>query len=210
VGEVEQAVAMGTRERQRAATRTAIIKAATAAFVESGYTSSTITSIAARADVSPESIYLIFTNKRELFRAVVEAAAIGDRDAVVEESWLADVRSEPDQRKRLALMGRATSDSVRRVAPLDEVARAAAVSDPEIAAVCRGHEDQRRHDIRMLIGLLAEAGPLRVTKSEAADLMWALSRSTDLYRALTVDLEWDHDKAFATLNDVLARVLLPD
>lgn len=207
---VEQALAMGTRERQRAATRAAIIEAATAAFVDSGYAATTITSIAARADVSPESIYLIFTNKRELFRAVVETAAVGDRDAVVEDTWLADVRSEPDQRKRLAVMGSATSDALRRVAPLDEVARAAAVSDPEIAALCRSHEDQRRNDIGMLVGLLAEAGPLRVTKSDAADLMWALSRSTDLYRALTVDLEWDHEKAFATLNEVLARVLLPD
>jgi AcrR family transcriptional regulator len=210
VAEVEQALAMGTRERQRAATRTAIIEAAAAAFVESGYAATTIASIAARAEVSPESIYLIFSNKRELLREVVEAVASGDRSAVVEGSWLTGVRAEPDQRKRLTLMGSATRDVLRRVAPFDEVVRAAGVSDPEIAELCRRHEDQRRRDIEMLIDLLAEAGPLRLPKRESADLMWALSRSTDLYRALIVDLGWDHDKAFDALDDVLTRVLLPD
>jgi len=201
---------MGTRERQRAATRTAILEAARAAFVESGYAGTTITSVAHLADVSPESIYLIFTSKRGLFGAVMEAAAAGDRTAVVDESWIDGVRAEPDQRRRLALMAESTRDVLRNVAPLDEAARAAALSDPEIAAMWQLHEEQRLRDTRVLVELLAEAGPLRVTVADGADLMWALSRSTDLYRALTKDRGWDDDKAFTVLNDLLARVLLPD
>jgi AcrR family transcriptional regulator len=201
---------MGTRERQRAATRTAILEAARAAFIDSGYAGTTIASVARLADVSPESIYLIFTNKRELFRAVMEAAPTGERTAVVDESWLVDVRAEPDQRRRLALMAESTRDVLGNVAPLDEVARAAALSDPEIAALWQLHEDRRLRDARTLVELLAEAGPLRVTVADGADLMWALSRSTDLYRALTIDRGWDDDKAFAVLHDLLARVLLVD
>jgi AcrR family transcriptional regulator len=196
--------------RNRAATRSAILEAAEAAFVESGYAATTIASIATRAEVSPETIYLIFTNKRELLRAVVDSVTAGDRTAVVEESWLAAVRAEAEQRQRLAIMAKATREVLHRVAPLDEVVRAAAASDPEIATMRRLHDETRLRDTRILVELLADAGPLRVPVAQAAELMWALSRSTDLYRALTVDLRWDDDRAFAALNDVLARVLLPD
>jgi AcrR family transcriptional regulator len=199
-----------TRGRQRAATRAAIIDAAAEAFVGSGYAATSISAIAARADVSPESIYVIFQNKRELLRQVIEAVAAGDRSAVVEDSWLAQVRAEPDQRRRLTLMGEATRDVIRRVAPLDEVLRAASLSEPELAEIRREHDRQQLDDVRQLVALLAEVGPLRMPLEEAAQVMWALSRSTDFYSALTVDLRWDTDKAFAALNDALARVLLPD
>ena len=107
-------------------------------------------------------------------------------------------------------MTQATRDTLRRVSPLDEVVRAAAVGDPEIAALLREHEGQRLADVRKLVELLAEAGPLRVSEREAADLLWALSRSTDLYRALTVDRKWSDARAFRALNDTIARVLFPD
>ena len=196
------------RGRHRAATRTAIIDAAAEAFVESGYATTTIAAIADRAEVSPESIYVIFKNKRELLRQVIETVAAGDRSAVVDESWLTQVRDEPDQRRRLLLMGEATNDVMRRVAPLNEVVRAAAVSDPEIAEIRHSHDRQQLEDIRGLVELLAEVGPLRVPIDDAVHLMWALSRSTGLYLTLTADLHWDHHKAFTTLNDALARVLL--
>ena len=199
-----------TRGRQRAATRAAIIGAAAEAFVDAGYATTTIATIAARADVSPESIYVIFKNKRELLRQVIETTAAGDRAAVVDETWLTQVRAEPDQRRRLALMGEATRGVMQRVAPLDEVLRAASLSDPELAEIRRRHDRQRLDDIRQLVALLAEVGPLRMPVEEAAQIMWALSRSTDFYSALAVDLAWGDDKAFIALNDALARVLLAD
>lgn len=200
---------VGTRERQRAATRAAIVEAATAAFVQHGYAGTSIAAIAARADVSPESVYLIFANKRTLLGAVIEAAATGGGTRVIDDSWLAAVRAEPDQRARLALMAAATRDVLRRTAPVDAVARAAALSDPEIAEMCRAHDEQRRRDVRTLVDLLAECGPLRMPRDRAADLMWALSRSTDLYRSLTVDRGWSDRRAQSAVEDTLARVLLP-
>jgi hypothetical protein len=62
----------------------------------------------------------------------------------------------------------------------------------------------------MLVKLLAAAGPLRVPERDAADLIWALSRSTDFYRALTVDRGWSDERAFRALNAAIARVVLPD
>jgi AcrR family transcriptional regulator len=199
-----------SRARQRESTRAAIIGAAHDLFISDGYAATTITAIAARADVSAESVYVIFGSKRDLLRAVTEAAAAGEREAVVSDDWLVDVRAEPDQRRRLDLMADATRDVMRRVAPLDEVVRAVATSDPEVAELQRRQEAQQMHDVRRLVALLAEAGPLRMAVGPAAEVMWALCRSTGLYRSLTVDRAWSDRRAFATLNDVLARTLLPD
>ncbi len=200
------------RDRQRAVTRAAVVDAATRLFVEHGYAGTSIATIAAEAEVSPETVYAVFGTKRELLNAVVQAAATGvaEGGAVVEAELLDRVRAQPGQRRRFEMLAEATHDTLRRVGPLDEVVRAAAVADPEIAALRQEHEAQRLADVRKIVGLLAEAGPLRVPEREAADLMWALSRSTDLYRALTVDRRWSDARAFRALNDALARVLFLD
>jgi AcrR family transcriptional regulator len=198
------------RARQRDATRTSIMQAAEALFVDNGYAATTIAGVAEHAGVSAESVYVIFGSKRVLLRAVMDAAAAGSRDAVVTDDWLDAVRAEPDQRRRLDLMGDATRDVLRRVAPLDEVVRAVATSDPEIAELQREQEAQRKRTVRQLVELLAEAGDLRLPVRQAAEVMWALSRSTGLYRSLTVDCRWSDQRAFDALNDALRRVLLPD
>jgi AcrR family transcriptional regulator len=186
-----------------------VIEAATVAFVEEGYAGTTIAKIAEQAGVSPETVYATFGTKRDVLRAVAERAAAGAPDAeVVGEAWLARVRAEPDQRRRLELMSDATRDVLRRVAPIDEMVRSVAPSDPEIAELQDELERRRRADVRGLVLLLAEAGPLRVPVDDAVDLMWALARSTGLYRSLTTDRRWSDRRARAALTDVLTRVLL--
>jgi hypothetical protein len=96
------------------------------------------------------------------------------------------------ERRRFALMTEATRDVLRRAAPIDEVVRAAAHVDPGIAEMQREHDQRRLNDVRLLVGLLAESGPLRMAPDDAADVMWALSRSTDISRALTSDRRWTH------------------
>jgi AcrR family transcriptional regulator len=198
------------KARQRESTRNAILAAAGTLFVHNGYAATSISAVAKHASVSPESIYVIFGSKRELLRAVMERVAAGPREAVVTDDWLDAVRAEPDQRRRLELMGAATRHVLRRVAPFDEVVRAVATSDPEIADLQREQEAQRKRTVRQLVELLAEAGDLRVPVREAADLMWAVSRSTGMYRSLTVDCRWSDKRAFDALDDVLARMLLPN
>lgn len=198
------------RQRQRAATRAAVLDAASELFLEHGYAGTSISRIADAAGVSAETVYAVFGTKRELLREAVNTAASAamGTDAVVGESLLERVRAHPDPRARLDVMANATRELLRRVGPLDEVMRAAATADPEIAALQREHEDQRLRDVRMLVKLLAAVGPLRVSERDAADLVWALSRSTDLYRALTVERGWSHERAFQALNDAIARVVL--
>ncbi len=162
--------------------------------------------------MSPETIYASFGSKRELLREVMDAAVrdITDGQEVVGPSVIERVRAEPDARRRLVLIGDATREMVVRLGPLEEVVRAAAASDPEIAALAREQDAQKFRDVRRLVGLLAEVGALRMTQREAADVMWALARNNAFYRNLTEERRWSHTKAFDALNDAIARVLLLD
>ena len=200
------------RDKQRADTRARVVDAAARLFIEGGYVGTSIAKVATEAGVSAETVYAIFGNKRELLHAVVLAAATGiaDGGAMVDADFVDQVRAEPDQRRRFEMMTDRTRGTLRRVAPLDHLTREAAVADPEIAALLREHEAQRLDDTRTLVGLLAEVGPLRVSEREAAELMWALSRSTDLYRALTVDRRWSDARAVSALTNIIARTLFPD
>jgi len=200
------------RERQRATTRAAVVEAASARFVAQGYAATSIAEIARAAGVSPETVYANFGNKREILRAAVETASTGvaEGGAVVGPELIERVRAEPDARRRLDLMAEATRGALLRAGSLDEVVRAAAAGDPEISSLMREHEAQRLHDIRALVGLLAEVSPLRMSERDAADVVWALARSTGFYRNLTVVRGWSHTRAFRALNDVIARAVLAD
>lgn len=200
------------RTRQREATRGAIIDAATVGFIEKGYAITTIAQIAARAQVSPETVYTVFGTKRDVLRAVVEQASAGAPSTADWRTgdWLTRVRAEPDQRRRLDLITDATRDVLRRVAPIDEIVRSVAASDPEIAELQSKLERRRRNDLRGMVQLLAEAGSLRVSVDHAVDQWWAMGHSTGPYRSLTVDRGWSHRRAQAAIIDVVARALLAD
>jgi AcrR family transcriptional regulator len=201
-----------TRRRQRSATRAAVVAAAEQCFVEHGYAATTIASIAEVADVSPETVYAIFGTKRALLQSVVETAVTGDSTGagLLRDELLDRIRAEPDQRRRFDLMTEGTRDLLRRSAPIEAVVRAAASTDPEIAAMVRERDQQTLKDVRMLVRLLAEAGPLRMPEADAADMMWAFAAHSDFYRTLTTDRRWSHRRASDALSDVLTRMLFDD
>jgi len=166
--------------------------------------------IADAAAVSPETVYATYGSKRNLLEAVVTEAATGDAEhaGVLDAAWFGDLVAEPDQRRRFALMSEATRSILGRAAPVAAVVRDAAAADPEIAALWDAMETQRHDDVRSLVRLLADAGPLAVSEEEAVDLMWGLSRSTDLYRTLTVDRGWGDERAFAAVTELIAGAVL--
>lgn len=64
--------AVGRRERKKAATRAAIVDAATTLFLDRGFDAVTVREIADRADVSPKTVFTHFPQK--------EALAFSDED----------------------------------------------------------------------------------------------------------------------------------
>ncbi|WP_425063139.1 TetR/AcrR family transcriptional regulator [Pyruvatibacter mobilis] len=66
---------MATQEERRAATRSAVIEAATALFGTNGFDDTKMDDIVAKAGVAKGGIYHHFKNKHEIFEAVFEAVA---------------------------------------------------------------------------------------------------------------------------------------
>src|SRR5579859_4391506 len=65
-------------EATRRETRRRLLAAANAEFAERGYAAATVIRIAERADVSVQSLYSNWGNKRNLLRAVLESSVNGD------------------------------------------------------------------------------------------------------------------------------------
>jgi len=189
-----------------------VVGAAEHCFVDQGYSSTTIAVIAESADVSTETVYAIFRNKRAVLQAVVEAAVTGNVDGgeLIGEDLLTRMHGEPDQRRRFALVTEATRGLLARTAPIEAVVRQAAAADPDIAAMQREHDRKTFRDVRSIVASLAEVGPLRLSEADAADRMWALVQHSDFYRSLTTSRRWSHARAFDALGDTLARMLFDE
>ena len=67
-------------EVTRRETRRRLLAAAKTEFAERGYTAATVIRIAERADVSVQTLYSNWGNKRNLLRAVMESSVTGDDD----------------------------------------------------------------------------------------------------------------------------------
>ncbi|HKY15814.1 MAG TPA: helix-turn-helix domain-containing protein [Microthrixaceae bacterium] len=199
-----------TRDERRAATRTAICRAATELFVERGYAATQITAVAEAAGVSAQTVYDNFGTKRDLLRVIVHDAAVRDVDTMLDSTWVKDLEHETDQWRRWELMREAAASVLTAALPLTAVLKAAAVSEPEIASLWVEMEAQRRRDVEGLVQLLLAVGPLRLPEDDAVDLVWALSRTTDLYATLVTDRSWPAAKAVDAVSDTIARAILPD
>ena len=71
-----QATAEKTAPRGSGATRDAILSAALALFLHSGFAATRVEDIAQRAGVGKGSVYLHFRNKEELFQAVIDEGIV--------------------------------------------------------------------------------------------------------------------------------------
>jgi AcrR family transcriptional regulator len=110
--------ALGRRERKKAATRAAILDAATALFLERGFDGVSVREIADKADVSPKTVFthfpqkeaLVFSDEDERHEGLVVAVSgrapgttISDALKAHYLSEIAAMKSEP-QRQILTLM----------------------------------------------------------------------------------------------------------
>jgi AcrR family transcriptional regulator len=199
--------------RQAAAreTRRLITATATRLFIERGYTATSMRDIAATAEVAEKTLYLTFGSKADLLRAVADQAIAGDDEPVpvAERRWFKDILAASDSRQLLQEWAGHQEQVFRRLSDLIETVRAAANSDPEIAALYREKRDELITDVRHIATALAARGDLRedLTVTEAADHLNAIT-GPELHRVLVIDRGWTPERYRAWTRRNLENYLL--
>ena len=164
------------RREQAALTRARIGEGATAVFELRGYEGARIEDIAKEAGVAVPTVYKVFTNKRNLLKASVEAAITeGEAGEVERLAWFREQLEEPTAERQLRLIARNARRMYDRAGQLLEVVRAAAASDSDIEALWRAFNDERLGRARTSAERLAGKAKLRTTVGEAALTLWTLS-----------------------------------
>ncbi len=178
--------------------------------MERGYGSTTVDAVAARADVSPETIYAVFGSKRSLLAELVDVSISGDVDAppVIEQDWVVQMRGERDPRRRLRLLARYGRAILERRAAIDQVVRGAAASDPDLAALGDGTRAQRFAGQRELLRIVIGDAALRagMDLDVAADILYAIG-SPETYLLLVGDRRWSAARFESWYGDTLEDLI---
>ncbi|MGD0019692.1 MAG: helix-turn-helix domain-containing protein [Candidatus Limnocylindrales bacterium] len=199
------------RRDQARATRRAVLNAAEALFVERGYVATTIDAIAARATVSPETVFSIFGAKRTLLSELVDVSISGGNEAppILEQAWVREMGAEPDPRRRIEILAANGRSILERRSALDEVVRGAAAAEPEMATLWERGKAQRFSGQAALLQMAIDAADLRegLDLETAAEILFAIG-SPEVYRLLVVDRGWSGSRFEQWYAETLARLLL--
>src|SRR6185437_17119394 len=102
----------GRRREERARhRRQRVVDTALRLFLERGYVATTIEAIAREAAVAPATVYQAFGTKQAILARVLDQTITGDAQpaALLDRDWVKQASQHPDQRQRLALVIRHTS-----------------------------------------------------------------------------------------------------
>ena len=203
-----------SRRDRAKATAAAIVEAATVEFTANGYPGTTMAMIAARAGVAVQTVHFVFHTKGELLTAAVERAVLGGDDQAPPEGadWFRAILTEPDAFTQLRTFVEQSGPILSRASALNEVARNAAWTDPDVAATFQRLERLRWDGYRSLVEMLAKKGALHqgMDVDTATDALFTLM-SPRTYLSLTVDRGWSAEQALAWLGDIVpAAILLPE
>jgi AcrR family transcriptional regulator len=198
------------RQAQARRSRQAILDAAQRQFLDGGYAATTIAAIAAEAGVSVETIYKAFGGKPGLVRAIYDRGLAGREPVPAFERADAIRERETDPRAIMRHWGTLTSEVSSIVSPIERLVRAAAASDPDMAALLKAHNDLREARARHHARFLKRRGYLRegVSLAQATDILWTCT-SDELYDLLVTQRGWSLPRFARFLADYLIAALLP-
>ncbi len=200
----------GSRRRSQP-TRSRIVHAAHALFVERGYAGTTFQQIADAAGVSVQTVYFHYGNKSELLKHVVDVASVGDEEPVplLDRPWFAALRSADDPVAVVRGWVHESGIILDRVAPILAVVRDAATGDPDMAAQWATNSRQRHRAHGEIITVLTRLSALRpgLSAPQATDITVGLL-SPDLFLVLTRECGWTTAHWETWVADQLAYGLL--
>ncbi len=199
------------RDRQALATRRAIVAAALARFVADGYVQTSVDSIAAAAGVSRATVFATFGGKAALLKAAYDAAfgEGDDRTPLIQRPESQAVLAQRNPRAYLTAYVALIAGMFARVAPIHEVVRSAAASDPDVAPVWDDIGRERLDGCRRIVKHLIERNGLRsgLDPRAAADVTWILN-DPGVYSRLVGDRGWSAGAYRSWLTAALEMQLL--
>lgn len=200
------------RQAQAHQTRRQILEAARESFEKNGYSGATLDAIAEKAGVAPETIFAVFGNKRSILAELVDLAVGGDNLPVplLQRPGPQTVMREQEPRRQLHMFAYDIAHILARVAPLFEIMRMAAKTEPEIAELLQTRLANRLDNLGRFVQHVARHTALRegLGVEQATETVWAIT-SPELFRLLTVDRGWSQEQYSEWLGDALVRLLLP-
>jgi AcrR family transcriptional regulator len=198
------------RQAQARRNQQAVLDAAQRQFLQDGYAATTIAAIAAEAGVSVETIYKAFGGKPGLVRAIYQRGLAGQQPVPAFQRSDAMRERETDPATIMRHWGTLTSEVSSIVSPIARLVRAAADSDPDMAALLKASNDTREQRARHHARFLKQRGYLRqgVTLAQATDILWTCT-SDELYDLLVVQRGWSLPQYARFLADYLIATLLP-
>jgi AcrR family transcriptional regulator len=198
------------RRAQALRNREAILEAAQRQFLDGGYAATTIAAIAAEASVSVETIYKAFGGKPGLVRAIYERGLAGPEPTPAFQRSDAMREGATDPETIMRNWGVLASEVGSVVSPIVRLVRAAAVTDPDMAALLKTANDTREQRARHHARFLKQRGYLRegITLAQATDILWTCT-SDELYDLLVTQRGWSPPHFARFLGDYLIAALLP-
>jgi len=202
-------------EATRRETRRRLLVAARAEFAERGYAAATVIRIAERADVSVQSLYSNWGNKRNLLRAVMESAVTGDVDIPLVSGQppamlvaALDPGDAKDPRRLLAHLSHQYRLLAERAAVGWQTYRDGAAVAPDIAADWRQLTDLRRQAFQAMFARLpAKALRPGLSSAAAADTAWVIA-SPDTHDLLVRHAGYNYDQLEDWIRTTLTAALL--
>jgi AcrR family transcriptional regulator len=192
-------------------TRSTILQAARELFYTKGYAATTVTAIAGRAGVAPDTVYAAVGTKPVLFELLIESALSGRDEQVPgsQRDYAEQMRAAADARSKLVIYAAAVTAIQQRLAPLFVALRSAASSSIELDKLWRRISERRAHNMRALADDLAASGQLRpeLTRDEIADIIWTMN-SAEYYSMLVAERGWSPQRFEEWLQDAWSRLLL--
>ncbi|MCG2786568.1 MAG: TetR/AcrR family transcriptional regulator [Anaerolineae bacterium] len=199
------------RKEQARLTSRQIVGAARKLFIDRGYSGATIEAIAQEAGVAAETVYAAFGNKRAILSKLIDVSIVGDDESIplLQRSGPQSVQQEKNQHRQIQLFARDMQEIMGRMAPIFEIMRVAAKTEPDISDALQNVLENRVHGMEEFIRYLTTNGSLQeyLTLGEAAETVWAIS-SAEVYSLLTIDRGWSGEQYQQWLAKMLTKILL--
>lgn len=169
--------------------RETLVDTAREMLLRDGYAATTIPNIARECGISAESVYKRYAGKPALVRAVVTQALQGVGPVAAETR--SDALAAVDLTSLLRGWGQLAVEVAPRVTPILLLVHVAAAHDPELAALERELDDNRRARMRDNARRIANAGhlPDGLSIEQASDILWTYS-SPQIFDLLVISSGW--------------------